>query len=130
MKRAVLIATLVFWCGVAAIWLLARMETAPSPTVDTRQPSPGDTPVMKRYSPDEVAKHAGAGSCWMIIHGRVYDLTTYAHRHPAPPALFLKYCGREATAGFETKDRGRPHSSAAQAQLEAFFIGSLANEPD
>lgn len=130
MKHTVLIATLVFWCGVAAILMLARTETTLSAIVDNGLPSPGEIPAAKMYALAEVAQHAGADSCWMIIHGRVYDVTAYAPRHPSPPALFLKYCGREATVGFETKDRGRPHSSAAQAQLEEFFIGFLASEPD
>ena len=63
----------------------------------------------------------------MAIHGKVYDATAYAPRHPSNPAVFFKYCCQQATLGFDTKDRGRPHSSAAKRRLEESYIGVLAD---
>ncbi|KAH8680960.1 FMN-dependent dehydrogenase-domain-containing protein, partial [Xylariales sp. PMI_506] len=40
-------------------------------------------------------------SCWVIINGIVYDLTSFLDSHPAGPAVILRYAGRDATAAFE-----------------------------
>jgi cytochrome b involved in lipid metabolism len=119
MKRIVLISTLIFWCGVAGILILGSSGQ--------KQSAKPETPQVAAYSLADIAKHATAEICWMAIHGKVYDLTAYAPRHPSRPEVFLKYCGKEATQGFDTKDRDRPHSSAAERYLEEFFIGVLVN---
>ncbi|CAK7203611.1 hypothetical protein SEUCBS139899_006348 [Sporothrix eucalyptigena] len=45
----------------------------------------------------EVAKHASATSCWVVIHGNVYDVTDYLGEHPGGQALLLKCAGADAT---------------------------------
>jgi cytochrome b involved in lipid metabolism len=119
MKKFVLIATLFFWCGVAGILVLGASGQKPSAKLDASK--------VAAYSLADVAQHATAESCWMAIHGKVYNVTAYAPRHPSRPEMLLKYCGKEATQGFDTKDRNRPHSSMATRHLEEFYIGVLAD---
>lgn len=79
----------------------------------------------KSFSLEEVAKHASAKDCWMVIKGKVYDLTAYVPKHPAPEAALVKYCGKNADTGWETKDKKRAHSRAASKLLARYEIGDL-----
>ncbi|KAF2860273.1 hypothetical protein K470DRAFT_217448 [Piedraia hortae CBS 480.64] len=50
---------------------------------------------------DEVAKHNSRESCWVIIHGRVYDVTDFLPDHPGGPNIILKHAGGDATEEFD-----------------------------
>ena len=39
----------------------------------------------------EVAKHNSKDSCWVIIHGKAYDVTEFLPEHPGGPKIILKY---------------------------------------
>ncbi len=36
----------------------------------------------KEYSWIEIVKHDRPGDCWIVIHGKVYDLSEFAKIHP------------------------------------------------
>ena len=38
---------------------------------------------------------------WVIIHGKVYDLTNFLPEHPGGQKIILKYAGKDATSAFE-----------------------------
>ena len=48
----------------------------------------------------EVARHATAESLWVILGGRVYDLTKFAKFHPGGRVVLLAMAGRDATQEF------------------------------
>lgn len=50
---------------------------------------------------DEVAKHAGRDSCWVIVHGNAYDVTDFLPEHPGGSKIILKYAGHDATKAFD-----------------------------
>lgn len=35
-----------------------------------------------KISASEVAKHATPDDCWILVNGKVYDLTKFAPNHP------------------------------------------------
>jgi cytochrome b involved in lipid metabolism len=45
------------------------------------------------FSPFEVSKHSTQNDCWVIIHGRVYDVTDYIPRHPGGALIYVKAGG-------------------------------------
>lgn len=45
----------------------------------------------------ELSKHQTKESCWIVIDGNVYDVTSFAGLHPGGPAIILKYAGRVRT---------------------------------
>jgi len=45
----------------------------------------------------EIAKHNSRESCWVIIHGKAYDVTEFLPEHPGGPKIILKYAGKDAT---------------------------------
>ncbi|KAI1101617.1 hypothetical protein F4804DRAFT_335101 [Jackrogersella minutella] len=50
----------------------------------------------------EVAKHNTISSCWIVVNGKVYDVTPYLEHHPGGAAILVKQGGRDATPEFRT----------------------------
>ncbi|THG97547.1 hypothetical protein EW026_g4478 [Hermanssonia centrifuga] len=55
----------------------------------------------KVYSGKEVAQHNTRESCWIIVHGKVYDVTEFLDDHPGGSKIILKYAGKDATAEYD-----------------------------
>ncbi|KAH9942156.1 FMN-dependent dehydrogenase-domain-containing protein [Epithele typhae] len=55
----------------------------------------------KTYSGKEVAQHNSRETCWIIVHGKVYDVTEFLDDHPGGSKIILKYAGKDATAEYE-----------------------------
>lgn len=51
---------------------------------------------------DEVSRHNSRESCWVVIHGKAYDVTEFLPEHPGGPKIILKYAGKDATGEFDT----------------------------
>ncbi|PWN42473.1 putative CYB2-L-lactate dehydrogenase [Ceraceosorus guamensis] len=50
---------------------------------------------------DEVAKHNSEESCYVIVHGQVYDVTEFLPEHPGGKKIILKYAGKDATEEYD-----------------------------
>ncbi|OHE93328.1 FMN-dependent dehydrogenase [Colletotrichum orchidophilum] len=53
------------------------------------------------WSLPEVRQHQTSDDCWMVIHGKVYDITSFLPSHPGGKAILLKNAGKDATAAFD-----------------------------
>jgi cytochrome b involved in lipid metabolism len=42
----------------------------------------GGAGAPQKYTTVEVEKHATPEDCWVIVHSKVYDVTTFVPRHP------------------------------------------------
>lgn len=80
----------------------------------------------------EIAKHNRASDCWMLISGKVYNITSYFGSHPGGSSAMTSSCGKDATSAYMTKDPyatstngGRAHSSSAVNLLSAYYLGDL-----
>ena len=69
---------------------------------------------------EEVAQHNNKDDCWIIISGKVYDITEWAPHHPGGAGIARMYAGKDATAEF-----GDYHSARAVAHMAHFCIGYL-----
>jgi cytochrome b involved in lipid metabolism len=63
--------------------------------------SSSSLPLKSQFSSQEVWKHNTKDSCWLTIHGRVYDVTLWLQSHPGGSDLLLAAAGRDATQLFE-----------------------------
>ena len=103
-------------------------QTAPStpqtpPTTPTAIPTPKPiTATPKGYTSAQVAQHADTSSCWSIIGGGVYDLTSYVSRHPGGERNILKICGKDGTRSFEGQHGG---DTKPEKTLASLYIGAL-----
>ncbi|KAI0042574.1 glyoxylate dehydrogenase [Auriscalpium vulgare] len=52
-------------------------------------------------SGEEVEQHASRDSCWIIVHGKVFDVTDFLDEHPGGSKIILKYAGKDATEAYE-----------------------------
>ncbi|KAI9356557.1 FMN-dependent dehydrogenase-domain-containing protein [Zopfochytrium polystomum] len=76
----------------------------------------------------EVSAHSSAKDCWVIIHGKVYDLTAFLSQHPGGAKVILKEAGRDATSAFSTF---HPKDLIDQMLPKEAFVGALdaASQP-
>lgn len=68
---------------------------------------------------DEIRKHTTVDSCWLVVKGRVYDVTHFLTLHPAGEKSILKNSGKDATEHFNF------HSKKAHALWKNYEIGVL-----
>ncbi|KIW28349.1 uncharacterized protein PV07_08022 [Cladophialophora immunda] len=57
---------------------------------------------MKKLKSSEVAKHNHRQSCWIVLYGKVYDITDFLDGHPGGPQVLLRSAGQDATAEYES----------------------------
>lgn len=53
-----------------------------------------------KVSVAELDRHAEPDNCWMVVNGKVYDLTRFAPDHPGGPDIIYKYAGKDATKAY------------------------------
>jgi predicted heme/steroid binding protein len=117
---SVVITTWLAICA-AAIFLLykglkdATPEPAPLKAGDNKKRE------LRLISREEVAKHAAEKDCWLIIDGKVYDVTSYVEEHPGGDSI-LNNAGRDSTQGFH----GPQHPARVFDIIDDFCIGTLA----
>ena len=58
-------------------------------------------PEVGSLTGEEIAKHNSKDSCWVIVHGKAYDVTEFLPEHPGGPKIILKYAGKDATEEYE-----------------------------
>uniref|UniRef100_A0A5B7C370 Cytochrome b5 heme-binding domain-containing protein n=1 Tax=Davidia involucrata TaxID=16924 RepID=A0A5B7C370_DAVIN len=75
----------------------------------------------KVHAFEEVAKHNKTKDCWLIISGKVYDVTPFMDDHPGGDEVLLSATGKDATNDFE--DVG--HSDSAREMMEKYYIGEI-----
>ncbi|KAG6657658.1 hypothetical protein I3843_04G097200 [Carya illinoinensis] len=75
----------------------------------------------KLYTLVEVSEHNDPKDCWLVIEGKVYDVTKFLDDHPGGEDVLLSATGKDATDDFE--DVG--HSSSARAMMEEFYVGDI-----
>jgi cytochrome b involved in lipid metabolism len=100
-------------------------------TPSTMQPEQKDshtpqTGEQNTFSLEEVAQHNSAQDCWIVVHGKVYNVTTIPCHGGGARTLILESCGTDATELWETKPvTEEPHSQNAQNILNDYYIGDL-----
>jgi len=84
-----------------------------------------ETPKKSSFSMSDVAKHNNENDCWIVIDGKVYDVTSYIESHPGGKVM-ANFCGQNGSLAFATKGKNKPHSPAAYEILKTLYIGDLS----
>ncbi|PLN83885.1 hypothetical protein BDW42DRAFT_199917 [Aspergillus taichungensis] len=81
---------------------------------------------VREYTLDEVKAHQTKKDLWVVIHGKVYDVTDYVRDHPGGADVLVDVAGTDATEAYE--DVG--HSEDANEILETYLVGTLKGAQD
>ncbi|CRG83192.1 hypothetical protein PISL3812_00542 [Talaromyces islandicus] len=57
--------------------------------------------MSKVFDAAEVAKHNSAESCWVVLYGKVYDVTDFLSSHPGGVKAILRLAGADATEEYD-----------------------------
>jgi len=80
------------------------------------------TTKMKTFKMSDVSTHGEfADTQWIVIEGKVIDVTKYQKEHPGGRDILLENAGKDATEVFENTG----HSDEAKDQLQKFIIGVI-----
>jgi cytochrome b involved in lipid metabolism len=86
-----------------------------------------------KYTIDQVAKHNKQGilntsliadDIYMVLSGKVYDVTQFMEEHPGGDEVLLEVAGMDATEAFEEIG----HSDDARQLLKPMYFVIIANE--
>ncbi len=78
---------------------------------------------LKEYTVDEIKTHNTKESLWLIVEGKVYDVTKYVDDHPGGDDIMLENSsGKDATEAYEDADHGK----RAKKMMEDYLIGTVA----
>merc|ERR1712137_759892 len=53
------------------------------------------------YSMEEVEKHNTNTDCWVVLHGRVLNVTSFLKEHPGGELAIMTFAGKDATKEFD-----------------------------
>ncbi|RPB20941.1 putative cytochrome b5 [Terfezia boudieri ATCC MYA-4762] len=76
---------------------------------------------LKEFTYDEVRAHNSKKDLWLVIEGRVYDITPFVDEHPGGEEVLLDVAGQDSTEAFD--DVG--HSDEAREILANLLKGSI-----
>ena len=80
---------------------------------------------MRLISNEEVSRHTTLASCWVVVHGKVYDVTSLLKLHPGGVAAITSVAGGNATTVFDEVH----HESILHRQLAQYAIGWVEGAP-
>ncbi|XP_057963544.1 cytochrome b5-like [Malania oleifera] len=75
----------------------------------------------KVYTLADVSEHNSPQDCWLVIDGKVYDVTKFLEDHPGGDEVLLSATGKDATDDFE--DVG--HSTSARSMMDEYYVGDI-----
>lgn len=82
------------------------------------------TAEVKEYTLEEVSEHDCEEDCWIVVEGKVYDITTYLDFHPGGKKFVLETAGTDATQKFIESE----HSNTARDLMAKYYIGILKQD--
>ncbi|KAI8322292.1 cytochrome b5 reductase [Martensiomyces pterosporus] len=55
---------------------------------------------LRRFTMEEVAQHNKRDDCWMVIYGKVYNVTRYIDFHPGGRGQLMRAAGKDGSKLF------------------------------
>ncbi|KAJ1454457.1 cytochrome b5-like heme/steroid binding domain-containing protein [Pelagophyceae sp. CCMP2097] len=105
----------------AAFFLIRSMASKTIPVPPSLAPPLAPAGSTKAtFTLAEVAKHDQPDDAWIIVAGKVYDVTRYIDDHPGGASI-MNTLGGDSTKGFN----GPQHAETARDVLPMFYIGDV-----
>ncbi|OOF98946.1 hypothetical protein ASPCADRAFT_394285 [Aspergillus carbonarius ITEM 5010] len=79
----------------------------------------------KELTLQEVSTHNTKKDLYMVIHDKVYDVSSFVDEHPGGEEVLLDVAGQDGTEAFE--DVG--HSDEAREILDGLLVGNVKRMP-
>ena len=79
---------------------------------------------MREYTWQTIRQHNNQNSLWIVIYGRIYDLTNFHNHHPGGPDVLKLIAGQDATDEFENT----LHPKKARLLAKKWLIGKVTGE--
>lgn len=101
-----------------------ELDTASSHFIDPTRSTTfkkNSSTLKPKFTMAEVSKHDSPKDCWLIIDGKVYDVTKYVDYHPGGQ-LISTWAGRDATDVFVAY-----HENWARTKIKSFYIGDVSD---
>nr|KAG5714734.1 hypothetical protein BaRGS_000222 [Batillaria attramentaria] len=83
------------------------------------------TREVKTYSWNEVKEHSSVQDKWLVIDGQVYNITSWARKHPGGNRVISHYAGQDATDAFRAFHNDL---NAVKKYLKPLHLGSVNPE--
>ena len=134
MKKLTIVSLFIFWAVMTSILtagLILRGNNGNSAIQSSNQTQSGVGPIPNvKLTLPEISKHDSAADCWLIINNKVYNVTDFLSGHPGGIETIIPYCGKDATAAFNTKDlpNPKPHSKSASSMLDQYYLGDVGQD--
>jgi len=116
---------LIFFAFITALFAISLLHLQKPATSNSNSNVKSTNAPVSVLTAAEVAKHNTAQNCWMIVNGKVYDLTSLVYSHSGGSQAILQDCGKDGSVGFNTKYGQGGHSSNANSILNSFYLGDL-----
>lgn len=78
-------------------------------------------PEGRLFTITDLKEHVTEKDCYLLLNGKVYDVTDFLDEHPGGYDIILNTTGKDATEDFEEIG----HSNAARAMLDKYLIGDF-----
>jgi len=132
MKKLVTISLFIFWAIITAVltagllFYQGKASNRPLGSTGVNTPNNGQgTDIVLDMV--ELVKHNTIKDCWLLISGKIYNVSNYLSTHPGGVGAISPYCGKDGSQAFATKDKSepKPHSASANSLLADYYIGDL-----
>jgi|TARA_B110000444_G_C18777050_1_gene565505 cytochrome b involved in lipid metabolism len=74
---------------------------------------------MSNITMEEVEKHNTINDCWIVSHGKVYDVSSFINKHPGGKFVIKSHAGTEVSKHYNY------HSKNAHKIWEKYLIGEI-----
>jgi cytochrome b involved in lipid metabolism len=93
--------------------------TTPTPTASATPTTTSNALTLARVKANNTAS-----SCWSIINGNVYNLTSWISNHPGGKSAITSLCGIDGTSAFNSQHR---NESRPESRLATYLLGKLTS---
>lgn len=87
--------------------------------------SKSGTDQLRKIKWEEIRKHKAVTDLWIVVEGKVYDVTRFTEEHPGGSRILLDVAGQDGTETFDMIG----HSKYAIIKMQEYLVGEVDGKP-